>query len=52
MDESMTHDISQISVKKYIILTIDFVGKEVFEPISQIENNKAPSPDGFSARRL
>jgi hypothetical protein len=27
-------------VKKNIILTIDFVGKEVFEPISQIENNK------------
>lgn len=49
MEESMTHDIPQISAEENSILTAVFSEKEVFEAISQMEKNKAPGPDGFPA---
>lgn len=40
-------DISQISHEQNNILTADFVEKEVYEALMQMENNKAPRLDGF-----
>ena len=49
MDESVNHDLPQISNDENAILTADFSEKEVLEAISQMEHNKAPGPDGFPA---
>ena len=49
LDESVVHDLPQISSEENAILTSNFTEKEVFEAISQIEHNKAPGPDGFPA---
>jgi hypothetical protein len=47
LDEPITHDIPQISGAENVILTADFTEKEVFDVVSQMENNKVPGPDGF-----
>jgi mannosylglycoprotein endo-beta-mannosidase len=49
MDESMIHDIPQISAEENAILVAAFSENEVFEAISQMEKNKSPGPDGFPA---
>jgi hypothetical protein len=47
--ESMTHDITQISVKENECLTKDFTESENFEAIKQMKKSKVPWPDGFPA---
>ena len=42
LEEQMIHDIPQLSQEENNILTADFLVKEVYEAISQIELNKAP----------
>ena len=49
MDEGMVHDIPQLTQEENAILPADFLVKEVYEAISQMELNKAPGPDGFPA---
>ena len=49
LEEQMIHDIPQLSQEENDILTADFLVKEVYEAISQMELNKAPGPDGFPA---
>ena len=45
----MVDDIPQLGTDENEVLTAPFMEKEVFEAISQMKNNKAPGPDGFSA---
>ena len=47
--ESEIHNIPQISVEENSILTSDFLEKEVYDAIMQMEKNKAPGPDRFPA---
>ena len=47
MIENRNNDIPQLSDEENSILTADFLVKEVYEAISQMEMNKAPGPDGF-----
>ena len=47
--EELNHDIPQQTRDENSILTSNFSAKEVYEAISQMENNKAPGPDGFPA---
>ena len=49
LDEQMVHDIPQLTQEENNILTADFLVKEVYEAISQMELHKAPGPDGFPA---
>jgi hypothetical protein len=49
LDETMVHDIPQISPEKNEILTADFTEKEVYDAVMQMKKNKAPGPDGFPA---
>ena len=49
MEESETHDITQLSEEENILLTVDFSEKEVYDTIMQMEKNKPPGPDGFPA---
>ena len=49
LDEERTNDIPQLSQQENDILTADFLVKEVYDAISQMELNKAPGPDGFPA---
>jgi mannosylglycoprotein endo-beta-mannosidase len=49
MREDMGADIPQISPEENSILISEFTEDEVFEAISQMEQNKAPGPDGFPA---
>jgi hypothetical protein len=49
LDESRRDNISQVSQNENEILTTEFSYNEVKEAISQMEHNKAPSPDGFPA---
>ena len=41
--------VPQLKQEENIILIADFLVKEVYEAISQMELNKAPGPDGFPA---
>ena len=50
MVESVTDDIPQISTEENEILVANFSENEVHEAIMQMENNKAPGPDGFPAK--
>jgi mannosylglycoprotein endo-beta-mannosidase len=45
----MTHDIPQLLNEENEILVGDFTEQEVYDAIFQMEKNKAPGPDGFSA---
>ena len=47
LDESRNEDVPQLTASDNAILVAPFTEKEVFEAISQMENNKAPGPDGF-----
>ncbi|XP_044392245.1 uncharacterized protein [Triticum aestivum] len=49
LDESRVEDVPQLETAENELLTAPFSEKEVFEAISQMENNKAPGPDGFPA---
>jgi hypothetical protein len=49
MDESQTDDIPQVSAAENNFLTTDYSEEEVRKTIFQMENNKAPGPDGFLA---
>ena len=49
LDESMVDDIPQLKDEENEVITAPFSEKEVFDAISQMENNKAPGPDGFPA---
>jgi hypothetical protein len=50
MVEDFDNDIPKLSPKECAILIDNFTEKEVFEPVSQMEHNKAPGPDGFPAK--
>jgi len=47
--EDQILDIPQVSPEENDILVADFTESEVREAIFQMENNKAPGPDGFPA---
>jgi hypothetical protein len=47
--EDFVQDIPQLSAEENEILTTPFTEKEVHEAISQMEHNKAPGLEGFSA---
>jgi hypothetical protein len=47
LDETITSDIPQTSLKENNILITDFTEKEVYEAIMQMKKNKALEPDGF-----
>ena len=49
MNEDMVDDIARLIQEENKILTADFLVKEVYEAISQMELNKASGPDGFPA---
>ena len=49
LDSSRVEDIPQISSEENDLLTADFTMEEVKEAIFQMEQNKAPGPDGFPA---
>jgi hypothetical protein len=49
MDESQTDDIPQVAIEENNLLTIEYSEEEVRKTIFQMEHNKAPGPDGFSA---
>jgi hypothetical protein len=44
----MNGDITQVSTKGNEALTAEFLEKEVRDAIFQMNNNKAPGPDGFT----
>ncbi|WVZ53211.1 hypothetical protein U9M48_004184 [Paspalum notatum var. saurae] len=48
-EEGKTEDIPQVSVAENEMLTDTFTEKEVKQAIFQMEQNKAPGPDGFPA---
>ena len=48
-DESITHDILQVSQLENEALTEQFTEVEVRAAIFQMNHNKAPGPDGFPA---
>jgi hypothetical protein len=49
LNDSMVEDIPQISPMENEFLETEFSEKEVGEAVFQMEHNKAPGPDGFSA---
>ena len=49
MDESIIHDIHQVSVAENEFLTSPFSEEEIWTAVFQMEHNKAPGPDGFPA---
>ena len=49
MDDSRVDDIPQVSPDENDRLTAEFTIEEVKHAIFQMEHNKAPGPDGFSA---
>jgi hypothetical protein len=49
LDESRVEDIVQVSHEENELLVKAFAVDEVREAIFQMEHNKAPGPDGFSA---
>lgn len=50
LDESITHDIPQVSGAENEFLTSPFSEKEIRTAVFQMEHNKAPGPDGFPAK--
>jgi hypothetical protein len=49
MDESRTDDIPQVSLQENALLTAEYSEEEVRKVVFQMEQNKAPGPDGFAA---
>ena len=49
LDESQIGDIPEVSPEENTFLTAPFTEVEVRQAIFQMEHNKAPGPDGFSA---
>jgi hypothetical protein len=49
MDETLRHDIPQVSEEENELLTAPFSEEEVKMAIFDMEHNKAPGPDGFPA---
>jgi hypothetical protein len=49
-DESRVDDVPQVSEEENNLLTLPFIEEEVRNVIFQMEHNKAPGPDGFSAK--
>jgi mannosylglycoprotein endo-beta-mannosidase len=49
LDESETNDIPQLTHQENENLIANFSEQEVYDAIFQMEKNKAPGPDGFSA---
>jgi hypothetical protein len=49
LDESIIHDIPQVSDSENEILTPNFTMDEVKKEVFNMEHNKAPGPDGFPA---
>jgi hypothetical protein len=47
LDESLVHDIPQVSVEENSYLTSEFSEDEIRKAIFQMQHNKAPGPDGF-----
>jgi hypothetical protein len=47
MDEARTEDIPQVSADENGLLTAPYTEEEVKKAIFHMEQNKAPSPDGF-----
>ena len=49
MDETLRHDIPQVSMEENEVLVAPFSEEEVKVAVLDMEHNKAPGPDGFSA---
>ena len=49
MDESICHDIQQVSAAENEFLTSAFTEEEIRTAIFQMKHNKSPGPDGFPA---
>ena len=49
MDETLRHDIPQVSEEENEMLIAPFSKEEVKLAIFDMEHNKAPGPDGFPA---
>ena len=49
LDENRIDDISQVSNEENAFLTAPFTEDEVRKAVFQMEHNKAPGPDGFTA---
>ena len=49
MDETLRHDIPQVSKEENEILMAPFNEEEVKTAVLDMEHNKAPGPDGFPA---
>ena len=49
MDESICHDIQQVSAAENEFLTSPFSEEEIRTTVFQMEHNKSPGPDGFPA---
>jgi hypothetical protein len=49
LDDSITHDISQVLDDENTIMTVPFTVDEAHEAIFHMEYNKAPGLDGFPA---
>ena len=49
MDETLRHDIPQVSVEENEILVAPFSEEEVKVAVFDMEHNKASGPDGFPA---
>jgi hypothetical protein len=49
LDESQIADIPQVSIEEYDLLTDPYSEDEINKASFQMEHNKAPGPDGFSA---
>jgi hypothetical protein len=50
MDETRTDDIPQVSIVENNLLTAPYSEEELKKAVFQMENNKAPGPDGFPAK--
>ena len=50
LDETLRHDIPQVSEEENEVLVAPFSEEEVKMAIFDIEHNKAPGPDGFPAK--
>jgi hypothetical protein len=50
MDETLRYDIPQVSEEENEVLTAPFSEEEVKTAVFDMEHNKAPGPDSFSAK--